>query len=173
MNLDPQLYPDVGLHPMVYYAITIKPDNSAQYIGFKEFPLRLERFKHNFKKHIEKVKSIDYLIWTELSTPYESFKSGHHHFPRLHNHGIIQIHDMQEFLLHDYIILTKIGSIYLEPIQSMLSWYNYCTKQQRLIKTPKFYTSKDFVLGINNIINFERGLQGAPHPPPVRPSAKE
>lgn len=166
MNLDPKLYPDVGLHPLIYYAITIKPDNGSQYIGFKDFPLRLERFKKHIKKHIENIKSIDYVIWTELSTPYESLSKGHQHFPRLHNHGIIQIHDMHEFLIHDYIKLTKIGAIYLEPIQSMTNWYHYCTKQQRLVKTPKFYSNPDFVKGIMNIINFETGSQGAPHPPP-------
>lgn len=172
MNLDPQLYPDVGLHPLVFYAITIKPDNSNQFIGFKDFPLRLERFKQHFKKHIEKVNSIDYIIWTELSTPYDSLVKGHNHFPRLHNHGIIQIHNMHEFLIHDYIKLTKIGSVKLEPIRSLLSWYNYCTKQQRFIKTPKFYTTIDFVKGIKNIINYERRVTGCLHPPIKEAPAK-
>lgn len=167
MNLDPELYPDVGLQPLAFYAITLKPDNAHQYIGFKDFPLRMERFTQNLIKHIRPLKSISYLLWTELSTPYDSFSKGCNHFPRLHNHGIIQIHNMHDFLVHEYIKLTKIGTVHLSVINSMSSWFNYCTKQQRLVRTPKFYTSPEFVKGIKNIIKYETSV---PDKTPVKPA---
>lgn len=162
-------YPNINFHPLTYYTITIKPPNNFQYIGIKDIQHRLARYTDFMRKQLQNINSISFVLWTELSMPFNSHTKFGETFPRLHQHGFFMIHHLQQFLLHDYIKLTNIGHVYITEVSDLKGWYDYCTKQQQVIDFPKFYNSIDFVKSLKSHIN---GSQGAPHPPPKVPPAK-
>jgi len=121
-----------------WYSMSINPDDQHQYFGKDD---RLEKFRNYLHANLLFLKNwhIDYCFHLELSEPTSNEKSKNG--PRLHVHGIIRFRStlsIKNFLLHGFYKLTRWSMIDIDTISDPDVWYEYCTKQQIIMKEKPF-----------------------------------
>lgn len=139
MKLSPSNFLEKG-----FYAITINPDDKHQYFGKKD---RLKLFRDFLHAQLLQLSEwhIDYSLCLELSEPKNNSKFSKNG-PRLHVHGIIRFKatlSIKNFLLMGIYNITRYSNYDLDTIEDMQIWYNYCHKQQHIMKEKEFTNHDD------------------------------
>lgn len=135
---------EYGLQPEYWYAITINPDNSHQYVctaqrerhSWKE---RLSNFTKYWQGYLEtrfSLNDIDYYLHIEVAQKLSDKKNARTYckINRLHFHGKIRFRTLDalnQFLLVELMLLRSHSTVEIKPIKDT-GWEKYCTKQQYL-----------------------------------------
>lgn len=139
MKLTPNNFLEKG-----YYAITINPSDKHQYFGKKD---RIQLFRNFLHEQLLSLSQwrIGYSLCLELSEP-KSNSTASKNGPRLHVHGIIRFTStlsIKNFLLMGMYNMTRYSNYDIDTIDNMQIWYDYCHKQQHIMKEKEFTNHND------------------------------
>lgn len=146
-QIDCSLFYNIG-----FYAVTISPDDAHQYVGKED---RMKLFRQYWYEMFLCYKykyNIDYHFELELSEP-RNIKTPSYNGPRLHLHGIICFNknsSIKGFLLEQYYKITKSALLDIDTLDNIDVWYNYCTKQNHIMKEPPLSNHEDLWQKLKN-----------------------
>ena len=120
--------------PHTWYALTINPDNSHQYLDDKDN--RIEKvctYIQNY--HLIKLKdNADWILYTEISSPSEDNKKG---VTRIHFHGKIRFTTPQGLLswyMYIHNGLKTVSMVKMDVISEDEKWEQYSTKNKLIMQ---------------------------------------
>lgn len=139
MKLTPSNFLEKG-----YYAVTINPSDKHQYFGKNDRLKLFRNFLHEQLLQLSQWK-IGYALCLELSEPKSNSQCSKNG-PRLHVHGIIRFTStlsIKNFLLMGVYNITRYANYDIDTIDDMQIWYDYCHKQQHIMKEKEFTNHND------------------------------
>lgn len=109
------------------YAFSYNPKEQHDLVSLSggEYELiikdRKKAFLRKTKLMLHNLKGSSYRLWFEVSPK-----------GRMHWHGYIRIHDLNEWFMHDTMMLMHYGAVCIKEITDRPYWQDYVTKQYKI-----------------------------------------
>lgn len=153
LSNDPKLVRKILPHKP--YALTIKPNNKAQFFGLQSREAKFDKLISDFLIN-NQIQGMKYLLFTELSEPLTP--NADSNGPRLHLHGFIFFEDnrsIKQFLMrYSYLMLAQLGTYELDTVNDIDYFLQYCQKQQPYLKLKihcNYVEPKGFIKDLRNL----------------------